>query len=266
MTEIKFSCKDCVFAEYVSFKGKDIQYDCKLKRVDKLSKDRTSEENDNVSYFVFDRFCNTRRPVEWLEQYCENDINLGITEVYKEVAPRLSIIIKFNHDMNLLKQNLQSIYDQMDSRKFVIIINEKSEYNMEIFQILEDLYQHNKIVQYNILMPPSSLEYIYDTIDDALDFCKNGWIVFLDEGDTIPTNLTEKIDHRINHEMRRFVYCKKDNKSFIIQSAVYKLIGGNSPKILSDGTVDSRTFLDRIESLEATDPDCICNWGDIFNE
>jgi hypothetical protein len=52
----------------------------------------------------------------------------------------------------------------------------------------------------------------------------------------------------------------------LIQAALYKLIGGNAPKMLEDGEIDNRTFLERIADLQSEDKDCICEWGDVFNE
>jgi hypothetical protein len=267
MCEIKFSCKDCVFAEYVSFKGIDTQYDCRLKRVQKLNPDNNSEVEDGISYFTFNRFCNARRPVEWLEKYCENDIQKAVEVVNKEVSPRLSIIIKFNYNMDTFKSIVESLYEQDYSRKFIIVVNDRPEYNLEIFELLESLSKNEKIVEYNILMPPDADYDTYQAIDDSLSFCKNGWIVFFDEGDVPSKSLTAKVNDRINNQMKRLVYCsKKDNRTFLIQAALYKLIGGNSPKMMEDGEVDNRTFLERIESLRAEDPDCISDWKDIFNE
>jgi hypothetical protein len=267
MNEIKFSCEKCVFAEYTSFKGKDIQYGCRLNRVQKLNPEDRYEESDNKSFFVFNRFCNTMRPQEWLEQYCNSDLNFAVKEAREEVRPRLSFIVKFDYNMDTFKQIMDSIRNQIDTRKFIIVINDKPEYNIEIFSLLEEMYKDSKLVSYHILMPPNELQYIYDTIDEALAFCKNGWIVFLDEGEIPPFNLAEKIDNRINDELRRFVYCnKKDNKTFIIQAAIYKLLGGNSPKILEDGSMDQRSFLERINELKAEDPDCLISWESMFND
>lgn len=267
MTDIKFSCKNCVFAEYTSFKGKDVQYGCVLNRLNTLNPDDTFEEEDNVSYAVFNRFCNARRPIEWMDQYCDNDLAKAKEEVMEEVKPRLSFIIKFNYDIDFFRNIADSISNQTASRKFVIVVNDKPEYNLELFEILENLYKDKKIIQYNILMPTSNLEYIYDSIDEAVAFCKNGWIVFLDEGCNIPENFTEKIHNRINIELKRLVYCeKKNDKSFIIQAALYKLIGGNTAKINGDGSIDNKSFLERVSELKSEDPDCLISWETMFDE
>lgn len=267
MNEIKFSCEHCVFAEYTSFKGKDIQYGCSLNRLIKLNPNNNYEEKDNLSFFVFNRFCNTMRPKHWLEEYCDNDIEKAKHDIWNEIAPRLSIIIKFDYNMDNFKATINSIDQQLASRKFIIVINDREEHNIEIFEHLEKLHKNEKIINYHILMPSSIEQNVYDNIDSALGFCKNGWIIFLDEGHILPLNATEKINHRVNEELRRLVYCSNNtNKSFVIQAAIYKLIGGNSPKILEDGTVDNRTFLERINQIQAEDPDCFLSWESLFNE
>lgn len=264
MNEIKFSCKDCVFSENISVNGKNVQYGCALNRSNKLNPEEKFEMDDSSSYFVFNRFCNTRRPKEWLDVYHNGDLSEAINGVKLEVRPRLSIIIDFNYDMDLFYKNVSAIDNQMESRKFVIVINDKIEYNLEIFTTLENLCQKGKIAQYHILMPVPATD-TYDAIDDALKFCKNGWILFVDKGDTVPENLTEVIDNRVNNEMRRLVYCSKSNKTFIIQAAIFKLIGGNSAKINADGTVDDRDFVTRVNSLTSEDKDCLVQWSDLFN-
>lgn len=264
MNEIKFSCKDCVFSENILVNGKSVQYGCMLNRSQKLNPEEKFESDENSSYYVFNRFCNTRRPKEWLEEYYSGNMDSAVIGVMSEVRPRLSIIIDFNYDMDLLKENFSIIENQMESRKFVIVINDKIEYNMEIFTTLDTLYQKGKIAQYHILMPVADTP-TYDSIDDSIKFCKNGWIVFLDKGDKLPADLTEVIDNRINSEMKRFVYCKKENKTFIIQAAIFKLLGGNSPKIMSDGSINNDDFITRVNNLQYKDNDCVVEWSDLFN-
>lgn len=264
MNEIKMSCDQCVFAEYLSVGGKQVQYDCMLGRIKKLNPEENFESDENKSWFVSNRFCNTARPQSWLDEHYEGSIEKGKTGVLEEVKPRLSIIIDFNYDEELLFSNLDKIDKDDTSRKFVTIINDKIEYNMSIIEKLSQLHSVGKIVDYNILMPIDRSN-IYNNIDECIRFCKNGWIVFISSGDTIPSNLTSAIDKRINHDLKRLVYCSKDNPSFVIQAAIYKLLNGNQNKICPDGTIDTKTFLERVSELKSEDPDCIITWSDLFN-
>lgn len=67
--------------------------------------------------------------------------------------------------------------------------------------------------------------------------------------------------------MIRLVYAENSDKSkIIVQSAIYKLLGGNHSKVLKDGSVEDRPFLERLKSMSNDDPNCIVSWEELFNE
>jgi hypothetical protein len=264
--EIKMSCEKCVFAEYLDVNGKQVQYDCSLNRVKKLNPEENFESSETKSWFVSNRFCNTFRPAEWLEEFHNNNLEQAKFGVLEEVKPRLSIIIDFNEDMDLLMKNIQRIDDQEQSRKFISIINDKIEYNMEMISRLHQLNLDRKVIEYNIVMPVNR-DNIYDNIDDAVKFCKNGWMVFVQKGEYVPSDLTSVIHRRVNIDLKRLVYAPKNNsQSFVIQSAIYKLLNGNKPRMMPDGSIDERTFLEKVSELKSEDPHCITTWEELFSE
>lgn len=263
MPDIKFSCKDCVFAISDEYQ----QIDCKLNRLEKLNRDyKTQALPKDDKFYHFDRFCNTFRPPVWLETYHNNDIEIATNEVYKEVYPRLTFIIQFNYDLYNLISILHDIENQtIPNRKFVIVINDKVEYNEDIFDNMENILKTN-IGSYHLVqsMPNLDKEYLND---EGFKLAKNGWTVFLKDGATIQRNFAEIIHNRINIDMKRFVFAQnKNGNKMIIQSAIYKLLNGNKPKTNKDESIDDRPFLEKFNDLEQTDPDSVIEWGKLFDE
>lgn len=261
MHEIKFNCKNCVFAICEN----EQQIDCKLNRLEKLKPNYKSEPLED-NFYSFNRMCNTFRPKHWLSTYHNDDIEIAQKEVYAEIYPRLTFIIEFNYDLYNLISILHDIENQtIPNRKFVIIINDKPEYNEDIFKNMQSILTTN-VGAYHIVQTIEE-DMIYGKSDEGFKFAKNGWTVFLKEGETVPRNFAEKIHNRINIEMKRFIFCQsKTNTKMVIQSAIYKLLNGNKPKVISEDTVDNRPFIEKFNDLEQTDPDSVIEWEKLFDE
>jgi hypothetical protein len=258
MNEIDFCCKGCVFAETVMVMGQETQTGCMVdNRHKKLSKDNKTKDG----YSQFNRFCNAYRPNVWLQ---ENNQSLtdAVETVKKEVYPRTTFIIKFNKDLEFLQNLLNTINNQtIDNRKFVVVINDQVEYNVVVFDMMSKALTNN-IGGFNLMQ-------IVDTdkeFDEAFANAKNGWTIFLEEGEMIETNLAEKLNRRVNQEMRRIVYAQDaSGKKTIVQSAIYKALGGNQPLLRSDGTVDTRSFVEKLQDMNSEDSDSITTWETLFD-
>lgn len=261
MHEIEFSCKNCVFA----ISDGSVQTGCKLNRLEKLKPDY---KNTNEDYYKFNRFCNTFRSQDWLVNHYNDDIKLAEKEVIKEVYPRLSFIINFDYDLNSLNNILYNIEHQtIPHRKFVIVINDKVEYNEAIFKSLQSTLKTNVGNYYVVQTLDQDIDSLLYKEDTGFRYAKNGWTIFLKEGESIPLNFAEIIHNRINIEMKRFIFAQnKSQRKIVIQSAIYKLLNGNKPKVKADETVDNRTFIEKFKDLEQTDPDSVVAWEDLFDE
>lgn len=258
MNEIDFCCKGCVFAETVMVVGQETQAGCLIDdRHKKLSKDSKTKDG----YAQFNRFCNTYRPSAWLQ---ENNQSLkdAVETVKTEIYPRITFIVKFNKDLQFLEGLLDTINNQtINNRKFVIVINDQVEYNMNIYQMMMQTLKNN-IGGFNLMQVVETNK----EFDDAFSNAKNGWTVFLEEGESIGWDLAEKLNNRINKELKRMVYAQDTNaKKTIVQSAVYKALGGNQPLLRGDGTVDTRPFVEKLQEMISEDPDSITTWETLFD-
>ena len=105
-------------------------------------------------------------------------------------------------------------------------------------------------------------------IDEAFRHAKNGWIFVTTSGEDVPENLFEKINDRMNIDMKRLVLVKPYEKmnGTIFQSAIYKLLDGN--KDLIDPETRERVrinFIEKIETMPSDSPDNICEWEEFIN-
>ena len=256
MPDIQFSCKDCVFA----IVNDSIQNGCKLNRIQKLCKDEKPQED---GFFSFNRFCNTFRPQLWLDNHYDGNADMAISEVYKEVYPRLSFIIEFNHDLDSLKSILLNIENQtIPNKKFIVVINDRVEYNEDIFKLMQNTLKTN-IGRFNVIQ---SLEDSVE-LDEGFKHAKNGWSVFLKQGQNINTNFAAIIHKRINFDMKRFLYSEnKDGTKIVVQSALYKLLNGNRPLMNQEGEPDTRPFKEKLQDMQQTDTDSVVEWEILFDE
>jgi len=258
MNEIDFCCNGCVFA-VVNNEGN--QTSCIMNdRHIKLSNDNLSFKD---GYARFNRFCNMFRPESWKEQYANNDIKKAVDLVVQETYPRLTFIVEFNKDLEFLKSLLVKINNQsINTRKFVIVINSEVEYNLDIFSLMQNTLTNN-IGGFNLVQMVDS-----DKIfDEAFSKAKNGWTIFLKAGKDISMNLAERLNNRINNNLRRMVYAEnQDQSKIIVQSAIYKMLGGNQPLMRGDGTVDNRPFKEKLAEMISEDKDSITTWEALFDE
>jgi hypothetical protein len=258
MNEIDFCCKGCVFAV---MNNEGNQTSCVMNdRHIKLSNDNLSFKD---GYARFNRFCNMFRPESWKEQYANNDIEKAMDLVTQETYPRLTFILEFNKDMEFFKSLLEKINSQsINTRKFVVVVNSEVEYNLDIFSLMQKTLTNN-IGGFNLVQVIDS-----DKIfDEAFSKAKNGWTVFLKGGQDISVNLAENLNNRINNSLRRMVYAEsQDSGKTIVQSAIYKMLGGNQPLMRGDGTIDNRPFKDKLAEMISEDKDSITTWEELFNE
>ena len=256
---ITTSCEGCVVANY----NNDQQSGCQLGRADKL----TYEMGKDGHYMVH-HFCNTYRPEEWrkelsLEQYeTRHDI------VINETIPRVGFFIVFdpNHEIDELRTTLEDIQHQTITPRYVAVINSKVEYNPEIQEMfkemfnLEDTMHH--IVQVSHMPDDHNL-----LIDEAFTHAKNGWLYINYSGERIDRELIAKMHQRININMKPLVVVKPHEgiKGLLFQTALFKLLNGNKTKIYHDKRFDSRSFLEKVNSMPRESSETITTWSH-FNE
>lgn len=252
MFEITRSCEGCIFI----LKNEERQDGCALGRTEKLNTKNKFDENNE--YQILDRFCNTYRPQEWRKA----DMISPAARALEEVLPSVGVIINFQHSLEELENTLISMKDQDgNSFKYLIILNDRVEYNQEISILCKKYVDKWMLVQ---MMDEYNHE---NCIDDVFNHVKNGYIILIKSGYRFPKIFLETIHERINIQMKRLMVSYDTNKEKILTSAsLYKFLKGNKPKITEDGTTDKRNFFERLVDIRSEDPDSIISWEMLFNE
>ena len=83
----------------------------------------------------------------------------------------------------------------------------------------------------------------------------------------IRTDIIEKVHNRINIELRRLVVVEpyvESYNGFIFQTAIYKLLGGNSIFTV-EGEDQEVTFREKLGEMEIVDSDLVSSWEDFIN-
>lgn len=250
------SCKDCVFA----ISDGENQTGCMANRIN-----QEQISNNTRGFFVLNRYCNLFRPKRWMDEIGENGKEFSkdkLLEVAKkEASPRLTFIINFNYNMNFLSSLLETINSQ-ECRKFVVVVNDKVEYNESVFDLLKNKLSNN-VGGFNLVQVVKSSNKFYD---NGFKHAKNGWSVFLDKDQKIGKNFAQNLKTRLIDQWKRLVFAQDENGlRKIVQSSVYKMTLNN---VKSDGSIDNRPFEEKILDFatSAVDSDCLCKWEEVFDE
>lgn len=254
MYDVQMNCRGCVFANVDGGQ----QTGCHFKRLEKLGAEKKED-----GFFHFDRVCNLSRPKEWLDSLSSGDD--AHCTARKEVRPKVGVVITFNDNLEDLEATLDTAHDQISgSFKYVIVVNRKVEYNAEINDLFRKYFDINTpcyIVQ--LLVDADHQE----SLDHSFRFAKNGYIALVKAGYTFSYYFLYNIDVRINDQLKRLLVAKSDDRNkLLVSTPLWKLLNGNRPKMLEDGSVDSRDFYGKLADMPTTDPDSIVRWEDLFHE
>ena len=258
------NCKGCVFAEGGDF----IQKSCQLNRSSKLG----VQDSDEDGFFILSRFCNTYRPKEWVEQLSDEESKDIKSTVMKEVYPRVGffILLETNtaNEIEKFKQTLEDIKNQQEIKpRYVVVVNDKVEYNQEIFKLLASSFDFED-TEYHMIQLRQPSKNKDSKIDEAFMHAKNGWIYVTSSGEKIPIDLLKKIHNRINIDMKKLVVIKPydDVNGLLFQSSLFKFVNGNKSKLYQDEIIDTRSFMEKVESAaEKSEKETLITWSQ-FNE
>jgi len=261
MMEMK--CSGCVFTKVKDSK----QAGCMLNRIEKLQETNT-EEKDGIEYKVLKRFCNTHRPERWLQKITFDKSLDATSTALEEVRPRVGFIVYLDHSkdnpLTWLESTLMDIRDQTESAaRYVIVVNEKVEYNQQIHDMLLLFFNKEKteIHILQLLEVPTNKIWI---VDECFRFALNGWIYVTTSGEAVSRSLLQDMHEHINIKMKRLSVVKpyEGINGLLFQTALFKYLNGNKTKIWDEDKKDSRLFLDKIKDLDAEN-DCILEWSDV---
>jgi len=264
------SCKDCVFA----VKEDESQVGCELYRSEKQGISDVEDGN-----YILDRFCNTYRPEEWLSDLSLEEYKKRHQVAIKEVVPRIGFLVLLDTSKDTpeklvaiedLRKTISDIKNQtLHQARYVIVATDKTEYNEEIQQLLVTEFDHDTTLHH--LVKVSQIpENKMLLVDECFRHAKNGWIYTTTSGESIDQELIEKINQRINIDMKRLSVVKPydDFNGLLFITALFKFLNGNHKKAyeMEDGELyfDSRPFLEKIEDMKDETGETLITWEE-FN-
>lgn len=254
---IEHSCKDCVFQTKINE-----QSGCSLGRLNLIP--HKIDENGDA---VLSRFCNTSRPVDWLDDLSLEESSDLVATVMKEVRPRVGFFVLFNKNLEDLQNTLNDIAEQTISSRYVIVINDAVEYNQAIQSLFTERFDFS-ITRHHIVQVVNKPEISDFLIDEAFKHAKNGWAYVCHSGHRIDKNIIEKIDTRINIEMKKLVVVEPYDSNLnglLFQTALFKFLNGNGLKIFDEENFSDALFLDKVKDVsKRSDPETFITWED-FN-
>ena len=262
---IHTKCDACVFAKLTD----KVQTGCKLNRESKLG---VKETNDD-GFFNLARFCNAYRPKEWLPMLSLEESGDLSNTVLKEIKPRVGFFVvmdtKYTDAIEKLKNTLSDIKNQKNATaRYVVVINNKVEYNNEIQGLFGELFDHY-FTMHHIVQINTTLSTKYHLIDEAFAHAKNGWIYVTSSGEKVPLDLLEKMHQRINIDMNILSVVKPydDINGMIFQASLFKYLNGNKTKVYDDKKVDDRLFLDKVGDVSKfSAKGSVIEWGEFYGD
>ena len=84
----------------------------------------------------------------------------------------------------------------------------------------------------------------------------------------MPRDLIYKIHKRVNLDMKKLVVVKPYSgvNGLLFQSALFKFVNGNRPKLYQDEIIDNRPFLEKVTAAaKESDDQTLIDWSE-FNE
>jgi len=256
--QVHSNCEGCVFAEKVA----DIQTGCTLNRPEKLG---IKENGVNSEWFNLERFCTTYRPKEWLDEL--NDYEDAKSKVLEEIQPRVGFFVKFNTEsknpIEDLKLTVQDVANQEDvPARYIAVINDKVEYNEEIFEILKSNFTWD-VTEFHIVQMEAKFVNVDRVVDEAFTHAKNGWLYVTTSGEPVKRDLIKRIHNRVNIQLKKlsFVEPYSGSDGMLFHTPLFKFLNGNKTKIFNDEYSDSRPFIEKVrDAASRSDKECFLTW------
>lgn len=247
-------CKGCVFSRIQIDDG--TQIGCSLNRCETLGVKAINSDG----FFVLERFCNTYRPEEWINNL-EFEDQLNIQEVViEEVYPRVGFFVRLDPDqvdaIADLKTTLESISVASHKRNgkppFIVVINERVEYNQEVWDLFVDIFGELGDTDYHILQVGEAPEKQIHLVDEAFTHAQNGWIYVTTSGETVAHDMIDKLHNAINFEMKQIMTVESYDgfNGLLFPAFLFKFLNGNKMKVYQDEQVDAGTFIEKVKTAQ----------------
>ncbi len=169
-----------------------------------------------------------------------------------------------------LKKTIEDIKRQtVHQARYVVVITDKTEYNEEIQSVLVENFDHDTTLHHLV-----KVSFIPDPkmflIDECFKHAKNGWVYVTTSGESIDQELIEKINQRVNVDMKRLSLIQPydDFNGFLFSTPLFKFLNGNKRKAyeMEDGEMyfDERPFLEKVEDMKDDTGETLITWEE-FN-
>jgi hypothetical protein len=260
--QVHSSCDDCVFADLDDNK---VQTGCDLDRAEKLG---VQEKKD---WFKLERFCTTYRPQEWLDEI--DDYQDPKLHVLEEIHPRVGFFVKFNAESENpivdLEKTIQDIANQEEvPARYVAVINDRVEYNEEIFNLLTSNFTWD-ITEFHIVQMQAKFVNVDRVVDEAFTHAKNGWLYVTTSGEPVARDLIKRVHNRVNIELKRLSLVEPYSGSdgMLFHTPLFKFLNGNKTKVFNDEYSDSRPFIEKVrDAASRSNEECLLTWEKFNNE
>lgn len=243
-------CHNCIFAELEAVKPGSssvrslFQSGCKLNRLDKFE-DKELVNIDDVSAYKINRICMACRDESWAEGkdnpkqdvYDEMKVTVDFVLVIdifdlEEGEPNLDKHIKN------LQHSLTSIINQGDMKaNSVVLVFKNKHFGKHVNKFLKEMsrYLDKNDIKYQVLRCFEDDAVYHRLHDIGVQKCRGVFHVGYRVGDIIPTNILERINRAINHELYRFVLLKQsDVYHQVVMNNYHKLLSGNDGGYIED--------------------------------
>ena len=216
-------CRGCCF----SLNQGKTQTGCLLGILDKIDSDKiigAIDENQDQFYIINGTVCRYKRSNEWLKN--DNESMLSIRDrLKKELEPKIEYIVYTDSvDAPNIQKTVESINNQEIKPIGVTFINHTVQEPTSIMQTWELLRDGISRRIRNITENDASRD---RCIDIAVKDIKSRYFVIVDCGQTVPADLSSRLDYLVNEDLSKVMLIEFDG-GYLSQLFWYKQMFGNN--------------------------------------
>lgn len=169
-----------------------------------------------------------------------------------KIYPKLGyLLISRDRDPKLILDRLKEISDQKYPAFKVIVCVERPEFVEET----RDLLEKSAFDNFNVVQLYEFDHRDLEIVDECYRYNEGGYLAVFESDYKIPSDFFTELNANLQYG-HRIVYVAPYNDNglsgMIIHCVIFKYLRGNKPVIHPDGTVDRRTFAERVKEMEQT--------------